>query len=213
MADRTLNSTDKLVADALLLNFRNNETGRCNPSFSTIASAVGKSRRTVINAINNLKAGNDPWLIVGGTRGGSKHNTNKYEFRLKESGAAGCTGEENCTGAENVGRGEAGCTKGVKPAAHELSTELSRTISHGQETHGPDRSLQRPPTGALRDPVPKERTEIVQNRIAKRLGPDGWNILGELPADEVERLTELERADALTDEVLMRAVIAMGNTK
>jgi hypothetical protein len=127
MADPALSSTPKLVADALLLTFRNNTTGLCNPSLNTIALAVGRCKRTVIEAIKELKAGNDPWLIVRSTGGGSKNNTNNYEFRLKGTGAIHCTGEEDCTGEENVGTGEADCTEGVKQTAHELSIELSRT--------------------------------------------------------------------------------------
>ena len=37
------------------------------------------------------------------------------------------TGEADCTGAENVGRGEADCTEGVKQTADEVSIELSRS--------------------------------------------------------------------------------------
>ena len=207
-ADPALSSTAKVVADALLLNFLNTKTGQCNPSLSAIAKAVGRCRRTVISAIKELNSGHDPWLIIKGTRGGSKHNTNNYEFRLRGTGAVHCTGEENCTGAGNVGTGEAHCTEGVKQTAHELSNELSRTISADHvEAAGPDRSLRRSLTGALRDPVPKlERTEVIQNRIAKRLG--GWDILGELPTDEIERLTELERDGELTDVVLGLAITA-----
>ncbi|MET4750392.1 helix-turn-helix domain-containing protein [Bradyrhizobium sp. RT11b] len=209
LADPALSSTAKLVADALLLNFLNTKTGQCNPSLSAIAKAVGRCRRTVITAINELKSGNDQWLIVKSTGGGSTDNTNNYDFRLKGTGAVHSTSEAYYTGAENVGTGEADRTEGVKQTAHELSNELSRTIDADHvEAAGPDRSLRRSLTGALRDPGPKrERDEIVQDRIAKRL-PDGWNSLGELPLAELERLTELERTGELTDAVLGLAIAA-----
>ena len=207
MADPALSSTAKVVADSLLLDFFNVNTRQCNPSFDAIAKRVGRCRKTVINAIKELNSGHDPWLIVKSTKGGSKHNTNNYEFWFKNTGTVHCTGEADCTGAENVGTGEADCTKGVKQTAHELSNELSRTIDADHvEAAWPDRSLRRSLTGALRDPVPKrERIEVIQNRIATRL-PDGWNTLGELPHDEIERLTELERAGNLTNEALELAV-------
>ena len=201
MADPALSSTAKLVADVLLLNFLNTKTGQCNPSIDAVAKKIGRCRRTVFSAIKELNTGSDPWLIVKGTGGGSKDNTNNYDFRLKGTGAV------HCTRAEIVATGEASCTRGVQQTAHELSNELSRTINADHvEADGPDRSLRRSLTGALRDPVPKrERTEVIQNRIAKRL-PDGWSTLGELPSDELVRLTELERAGELTDAVLGLAI-------
>ena len=68
------------------------------------------------------KAGSDPDCQRPG--GGSKHNTNNFDFRLKTAGAVHCTGAADCTGAENVGKGEANGTEGVKQTAHELSIEL-----------------------------------------------------------------------------------------
>ena len=91
-------------------------------------------------------------------------------------------------------------TEGVEPPPHELSIEPSRTnIGDQIET---DRSLQRPRTGALRDPVHRERIEVIQDRLAKRLGSEGWVVLMELPAGDLERLTELERAGDLTKQML-----------
>ncbi|WP_354141381.1 helix-turn-helix domain-containing protein [Bradyrhizobium sp. LB11.1] len=48
----------------------------------------------------------------------------------------------------------------------------------------------------------QEPTEAIQNRIACKLGPDGWVLLGELDNAELERLTALERRHQLDDETL-----------
>lgn len=209
MADPALSSTAKLVADVLLLDFLNVKTRQCNPSFDAIAKRVGRCRNTVINAVKELNSGRDPWLIVKGTKGGSNHNTNHYEFRLKDAGAVHCTGEEHRTGAGTVATGEEDCTEGVKQTAHELSNELSRTIDADHvEALGPDRSLRRSLTGALRDPVRREGVEVIQNRIAQRLGPGGWVLLGEMSDTDRDRITELERTGELTDGVLGRALAA-----
>ena len=206
IADPTLSSTAKLVADVLLLTFLNTKTGQCNPSIDAIAKKIGRCRRTAFSAIKELNAGSDPWLIVKSTGGGSKDNTNNYDFRLKCTGAVHCTGEADCTGAENAGTGEAHCTEGVQQTAHELSNELSRTIEADRvEAAGPDRSLRRSLTGALRDPVRREGVEVVQHRIAQRLGPEGWVLLGNMSDTVRDRLTELERAGNLTIEVLQLA--------
>ncbi|MCK1417630.1 helix-turn-helix domain-containing protein [Bradyrhizobium sp. CW4] len=48
----------------------------------------------------------------------------------------------------------------------------------------------------------QEPTEVTQNRIACRLGPDGWVLLGELDTAELGRLTALERRHQLDDDTL-----------
>jgi hypothetical protein len=58
------------------------------------------------------------------------------------------------------------------------------------------------------DPALLEDSAVVQNRIAMRIGSDGWIVLGSLPDNELDRLTELERAGGLTNEALALAVPA-----
>ncbi|WP_181769462.1 helix-turn-helix domain-containing protein [Bradyrhizobium sp. UNPA324] len=47
-----------------------------------------------------------------------------------------------------------------------------------------------------------EPTEVVQNRIAQRLGSEGWLILGELSDAQRSRLTTLQRRGELDDAAL-----------
>lgn len=54
----------------------------------------------------------------------------------------------------------------------------------------------------------EQSVEVVQNRIAQRLGRDGWMILVELGDDELNRLTELERSRRLDDATLQLALTA-----
>jgi hypothetical protein len=44
--------------------------------------------------------------------------------------------------------------------------------------------------------------EVIQNRIAKRIGPRGWEILLDVPASELDQLSAMERAGTLTDAKL-----------
>ncbi|HEY8335297.1 MAG TPA: helix-turn-helix domain-containing protein [Tardiphaga sp.] len=53
----------------------------------------------------------------------------------------------------------------------------------------------------------EEGSEVVQNRIAQRLGPDGWLILGELTDEHRAMLTTLERRGKLDDRALNAAVL------
>jgi hypothetical protein len=81
MADERLSAAAKCVATVLLLQFRNHKTSVCNPSFTTIAQCVGRKRRSVIDAINELK--DLGWMDWEGTAGGSPTNTNNFQFYLK----------------------------------------------------------------------------------------------------------------------------------
>ena len=81
MADERLSAAAKCVATVLLLQFRNHKTSVCNPSFTTIAHCVGRRRRSVIDAINELRELG--WMDWEGTAGGRPTNTNNFQFFLK----------------------------------------------------------------------------------------------------------------------------------
>ena len=66
----------------------------------------------------------------------------------------------------------------------------------------PDREARPSGSAEASDPARLEDTAVIQNRIAMRIGSDGWIVLGNLPADELDRITELERERKLTAEEL-----------
>jgi hypothetical protein len=55
----------------------------------------------------------------------------------------------------------------------------------------------------------QEGVEVVQNRIARRIGDDGWLVLGEMNDAQRARLSTLERQGQLDDETLTTAVLAI----
>jgi hypothetical protein len=55
----------------------------------------------------------------------------------------------------------------------------------------------------------QEGTEVVQHRIAGRIGHDGWLVLGEMNEAQRSRLCMLERQGRLQDETLRSAVLAI----
>jgi hypothetical protein len=55
----------------------------------------------------------------------------------------------------------------------------------------------------------QEGAEVVQNRIARRIGDDGWLVLGEMSDAQRARLSTLERQGGLDDETLASAVSAI----
>jgi hypothetical protein len=96
MADPALQAPSKCAATVLLLKYHNHKTGKCNPSYSTIAKLLGRHQRNVINAINDLKAGG--WIEWIGTKGGSAANTNAFKFKMKGQAS---TSDEVATPAED----------------------------------------------------------------------------------------------------------------
>jgi DNA-binding transcriptional MocR family regulator len=54
----------------------------------------------------------------------------------------------------------------------------------------------------------QEGAEVVQNRIAQRIGANGWLLLGAMNDAQRSRLSTLERQGRLDDETLTNAVLA-----
>ena len=54
----------------------------------------------------------------------------------------------------------------------------------------------------------QEGAEVVQNRIARRIGDDGWLVLGEMNDAQRSRLSTLERQGRLDDQTLRTAILA-----
>jgi hypothetical protein len=74
--DTTLQPSAKMVVWSLAEDFYNLDDERCNPSFASLARAVGRRQRSVIDAIGEAKAGG--WIEVSSIGGGSKRSTNRY---------------------------------------------------------------------------------------------------------------------------------------
>jgi Helix-turn-helix domain len=127
MKDESLSAAAKCVATVLLLQFRNHKTSVCNPSFTSIANCVGRKRRSVIDAINELKEFG--WMDWEGTAGGSPTNTNNFQFFLKPKPVQQTAPVQDTAPVQsNAPTGAAERTQPVQYTAHEPSIEPSRTI-------------------------------------------------------------------------------------
>lgn len=103
--------------------------------------------------------------------------------------------------AARPGRKACGAT-GPQSLRHKPSSEPS--IEPSLEPSGVNR--RDPAADRLRAFQGKqEGSEVLQNRIAQRLGPGGWLILGEMTDAEREKLTTLQRRGNLDDETLANA--------
>jgi hypothetical protein len=76
-ADRVLSPTARLVAVRVAL-FLNCKTGRCDPSYGTLAREIGISERSAIRAIAALEARG--WVAVERSAGGRRDNTNQFHL-------------------------------------------------------------------------------------------------------------------------------------
>jgi hypothetical protein len=54
----------------------------------------------------------------------------------------------------------------------------------------------------------REPLEVIQHRIAQRIGDDGWLVLGDMNDNQRQRLSKLEREGRLDEETLCSAVLA-----
>ncbi|MGX1417436.1 helix-turn-helix domain-containing protein [Bradyrhizobium elkanii] len=123
MEDARLSAAAKCVATVLLLKFRNQDTKVCNPSFSTIAKCVGRKRRSVIDAVNELKEMG--WVQWTGTLGGSTENTNQFGFSpqpVQQTAPVQDTTPVQCS----ADTGAAERTAPVQYTAHEPSIKPSK---------------------------------------------------------------------------------------
>ncbi|WMT78854.1 helix-turn-helix domain-containing protein [Bradyrhizobium sp. Ash2021] len=120
MEDERLSAGAKCVAIALLLKYRNHKTSQCNPSFGELAKSVGRKRRSVIDALNELKAFG--WIDWQGTKGGSPSNTNNFHFFLQPQPVQPAAPVQ-CSAPvqENALTGAAERTQPVQYTAHEPS--------------------------------------------------------------------------------------------
>lgn len=126
MKDSDVSAAAKCVATVLLLKYRNHNTRVCNPSFLTIALQVGRKRRSVIDAVNELKAAG--WVTWSGTLGGSSENTNNFDFHLKARGVQSTAPVQSSASLPVQSTAPTGAVERTRPVqrtAHDLSIEPS----------------------------------------------------------------------------------------
>ena len=83
------------------------------------------------------------------------------------------------------------------------STETTTTI----DISSVEAREARPSKGAVASgPTLNERPEVIQNRIAQKIGADGWLALGDLSLPALARITELEAAGRLDAAALAEAI-------
>jgi hypothetical protein len=77
MAAPDLNATAKLIAVALAQGFANNETAECRPGLAALMKAIAAPKRTVMQALSDLKQAG--WIVAAG--GNAPGRAAAYAFR------------------------------------------------------------------------------------------------------------------------------------
>lgn len=74
-ADPSLSATAKVVTGRIL-DFYNTQTGRCCPSYQTLADGTALKRRAIIYAVQELEAGG--WIAIDRVKGGAAAGAGRY---------------------------------------------------------------------------------------------------------------------------------------
>lgn len=99
----------------------------------------------------------------------------------------------------------------VRPGRKACGATGPQSLRHKPSPEPSKEPSPEPSRANRRDPVAdrvrafqgkQEGSEVLQNRIAQRLGPNGWLILGEMTDAQREKLTTLQRRGQLDDETL-----------
>ena len=97
LAEAELPATAKVVA-ARMLDYLHTQTGRCCPSYQSLADGTGLKRRAIIYAVQDLEGSG--WIKVDRVKGGAASGANRYatneirfDFARAEQGASTVHGD------------------------------------------------------------------------------------------------------------------------
>lgn len=211
MADPGLSAAAKCCATVLLLKYRNHITGQCNPGFGTLSKMVGRTRRPVIAALNELK--DVGWIKWTGTKGGSSANTNNFVFFMERQPVSSTAPVPRTAPVlPTTRRGAADSAQGVLQTAHELSKNhlepLRELTPKGEGAVAtPSPAPRVPPAGARLKPIAQSVPRTFKNRgeyeqrlaeLISETGSDGWEVLMGLDEVKVQALCRRLKNGVLT---------------
>lgn len=197
------------------------EHGICWPSQDTLAANTGMSLDTVQRQTKKLQEAGFLTITRPPKRRG-QWQTFVYQLSLREqlprprnaprSNPSGFEVSGQAASASNIDHEgtRPQCLSKCGPASPHRGRKPGRTAMRPKPSIEPSLEPSRPqtlpaPVARLQAWQREQSAEVVQNRIAQRLGNDGWLILGEMSEADLERLTELERRGKLDDETLHHA--------
>jgi hypothetical protein len=180
------------------------KVGFCFPGQSRLAKDTGMSLDTVQRHTKQLVAGGF-LSIVRPPKWRGQWQTFVYQLNMSERECGPPAAPAPCGGPAGSDHcGSAGPQPGRRPGRTAL--RLKPSIQPSKE---PSRErLSKSAAERLRAfQSRREPIESIQNRIAQRLGREGWMILMAMSDRELERITTLEQRGQLDDDTLSQAVL------
>jgi hypothetical protein len=200
MRQTTGNAGRKLLLLALA-SYANKDDGICWPSQATLARDTEQSVDTVQRQLIALQK---LTLLKRERMPKRRGQWQGYLYKLTlQSGAAPKV--QTAARSPDLRCGQAAKSGITRPQGlrYKPSIKPSYEPSHSNMTGNAAERLQ-----AFREK--QEGPEVVQNRIALRIGDNGWLVLGEMSDAQRARLTTLERQGRLDDDTLASAILAIG---
>jgi Helix-turn-helix domain len=193
----------------VLANYANDQ-GYCWPSQATIAAGTEQSLDTVQRNLKKLEADG---LIIIERRRRASGQWPALSYRLvmpiddltvPQNAVRQRSNTVDKSGDLRHGHAAPAAVTEPQALRHEPSREQ---LIEPSTLNRRSRSLSTPQKAKRSSDEERERIEIVQNRIARRLGKgdaqEGWMMLGALNDLDRYYLTQCERAGGLTDEMLI----------
>jgi hypothetical protein len=194
---QTTGSSSGKVLLLALANYAD-EYGLCWPSQETLARNTEQSVDTVQRQLKKL-------LVLGvldrermPKRRGQWQG---YRYRLRLLTGQSAQGQHDAR-SHDMRSGQAAATPPAKPHSLRLKPSIE-PLYEPSRTNSTNDSAERLQAYQRR----QEGAEVVQNRIARRIGDDGWLVLGEMNDAQRARLSTLERQGSLDSETLTDAVL------
>jgi hypothetical protein len=200
MRQTTGNAGRKLLLMALA-SYANQDDGICWPSQATLARDTEQSVDTVQRQLTALLK---LTLIKRERMPKRRGQWQGYLYKLPLQSSAAPKGQ-TAARCHDLRSGQAAksAITGPQGLRHKPSLKPSYEPSYSNMNGNAAERLQ-----AFREK--QEGPEIVQDRIARRIGDNGWLVLGEMTDAQRARLTTLERQGRLDDETLATAIRAVG---
>jgi DNA-binding transcriptional ArsR family regulator len=194
--------TKSVGRKALLLTLATyaDEFGVCWPSQATLAENTEQSVDTVQRQLKKLQeCGIIDRKRMPKRRG--QWQGYRYYLRLQIEGQAK---EQTGVRPNSLRSGHAATRTQTRPQSLRLKPSIEPSIEPSR-ANGFDIAAERQRAFQAK----QEGSEIVQHRITRRIGDDGWLVLGEMSDAQRARLSTLERQRCLDDETLQSAVLAV----
>ena len=182
------------------------ENGVCWPSQATLARDTEQSVDTVQRQLDVLE---QLRLVTRERMPKRRGQWQGYYYTLCLQAGCGPKGQ-SAARRPDVRLGQAAISASTRPQSLRLKPSIEPSSEPSRKTANSN-SAER----LLAFQRKQEGIEVVQNRIARRIGADGWLRLGEMNDAQRSRLSTLERQGRLDEATLEKAIleIQLGKTR